>query len=232
MGTTAINALRYPELADPANARTFGLNLATDLDTRLVPRFTGPTARDAAITAPTQGQVCYTTDVDMLWRYTGSRWLWAYPKTMSMQTDQSWTANTTYASITALSTTVLASGLYRFKLEIGYQAGNSGSSKGLKVQFLAPSNSTHSYGYLCERIGGTDFGVTQAWIQAAPAATGLPIADFGGIIGSNNRYGSAHGLITIGGSGGTLALQAAQNVSDANTTFVLTGTTLQLTHIA
>lgn len=59
MPTTQINSLPSPDDNSPNDPPIHFSALNAQLDTRLVPRFTNAAARDAAITAPVEGQVCY-----------------------------------------------------------------------------------------------------------------------------------------------------------------------------
>lgn len=78
MGTTNINQLRYADTGDVPNLSTITQNLATDVDTRLVPRFVSTAARDATITAPVRGMVCTVCASNgarvYTYAYNGSAW--------------------------------------------------------------------------------------------------------------------------------------------------------------
>src|SRR5678815_3583559 len=113
-GTTAINALRYATLGDAANANTLSQNLASDLDTRLIPRFASQAARDAAITSPTNGMFAYTTDTSDMWLYSGSKWKWAYPKMLVHTSSTSVVSSTTLVDAAGLTCSVNANSLYIF----------------------------------------------------------------------------------------------------------------------
>lgn len=60
---TPIAALPYPELTDIPNAQTAFQNLATALDTKVIPKFATSVARDAAIPSPVAGMLVYRTDI-------------------------------------------------------------------------------------------------------------------------------------------------------------------------
>jgi len=69
-------------VAVPAGFRTFGAGAVltaeqvnTFLMSQSIPVFANATARDAAITAPEEGQHCFLRDVDALQYYTGSAWV-------------------------------------------------------------------------------------------------------------------------------------------------------------
>jgi len=66
----------------PAGYRTFtagevltAANVQTYLMDQAIPVFADATARDAAITAPAEGQHCFLEDTDALQYYTGSAWV-------------------------------------------------------------------------------------------------------------------------------------------------------------
>jgi len=57
MPTTSINALRYPASSAAPNVPQDIQNLASDVDNKIVPRFSTTTARDSAIPSPVAGQM-------------------------------------------------------------------------------------------------------------------------------------------------------------------------------
>ena len=50
-------------------------NVQTYLMDQAIPVFASSTARDAAITSPSEGQHCFLKDTDALQYYTGSAWV-------------------------------------------------------------------------------------------------------------------------------------------------------------
>ena len=50
-------------------------NVQTYLMDQAIPVFASATARDAAITSPSEGQHCFLSDTDALQYYTGSAWV-------------------------------------------------------------------------------------------------------------------------------------------------------------
>lgn len=50
-------------------------NALNNLEKYVITRFASTAARNAAITAPTEGQFSYTTDTDTLWYYDGTAWV-------------------------------------------------------------------------------------------------------------------------------------------------------------
>jgi hypothetical protein len=75
VANTPIATLPYPALTDSPNGPSQVQSLATALDSQVVPRFATTAARDAAITAPAAGQMCWTTTPATHWYYSGSGWI-------------------------------------------------------------------------------------------------------------------------------------------------------------
>lgn len=75
MANTPIATLPYPAVGDTPNSPAQTQALATALDPQLLPRYATTTARDAAITAPVAGQMCWTTTPATFWYYSGSGWV-------------------------------------------------------------------------------------------------------------------------------------------------------------
>lgn len=71
---TPIAALPWPELTDIPNAQSAFKTLAEALDTKVIPKYANPTARDAAQPSPVDGAVCYLTDRGGFQSYRTSGW--------------------------------------------------------------------------------------------------------------------------------------------------------------
>lgn len=74
MPTTTHSALRYPASTAAPNVHQDIQNLATDLDDKVLPKFANITARNAAFTAPAQGDNCIVAG--LLHVYDGAAWRW------------------------------------------------------------------------------------------------------------------------------------------------------------
>jgi len=81
-------------VAVPAGFRTFGAGAVltaeqvnTFLMSQSIPVFADATARDAAITAPEEGQHAFLKDVDALQYYTGSAWVAAGGASVGFETN-------------------------------------------------------------------------------------------------------------------------------------------------
>ena len=77
-----------------AGYRTFGAgevltasNVQTYLMDQAIPVFASSTARDAAITSPSEGQHCFLSDTDALQYYTGSAWVAAGGVSVGFETN-------------------------------------------------------------------------------------------------------------------------------------------------
>jgi len=62
-------------------------NVQTYLMDQAIPVFASSTARDAAITSPSEGQHCFLSDTDALQYYTGSAWIAAGGVSVGFETN-------------------------------------------------------------------------------------------------------------------------------------------------
>ncbi len=62
-------------------------NVQTYLMDQAIPVFADATARDAAITSPSEGQHCFLSDTDALQYYTGSAWVAAGGVSVGFETN-------------------------------------------------------------------------------------------------------------------------------------------------
>ena len=81
-------------MAVPAGFRTFDAGAVltaeqvnTFLMSQSIPVFASATARDAAITSPSEGQHCFLSDTDALQYYTGSAWIAAGGASVGFETN-------------------------------------------------------------------------------------------------------------------------------------------------
>ncbi|MEU9955920.1 hypothetical protein [Streptomyces sp. NPDC050982] len=71
---TPLGSLPYPQPADAANIPVHIQSLAEAVDGRTVLRFADGAARDAKLTAPVAGMLCWLSTPKQYWYYTGSVW--------------------------------------------------------------------------------------------------------------------------------------------------------------
>ncbi|MGP4048315.1 hypothetical protein [Streptomyces sp. 2A115] len=71
---TPLGSLPYPQPADAANIPVHIQSLAEAVDGRTVLRFADSVARDAKVTAPVAGMLCWLSTPKQYWYHTGSVW--------------------------------------------------------------------------------------------------------------------------------------------------------------
>lgn len=71
---TPLGSLPYPQPADAANIPVHIQSLAEAVDGRTVLRFADAATRDAKVTAPVAGMLCWLGTPKQYWYYTGSVW--------------------------------------------------------------------------------------------------------------------------------------------------------------
>lgn len=98
---TTISGLPYPELTDIPNAQTAFSNLATALDSIVIPRYATSTARDTAIGSPGDGQHLYRQDIHVPQYYSAVTGGYVSPGMVLLQrvTLGADTASVTFSSI-------------------------------------------------------------------------------------------------------------------------------------
>jgi len=223
-GTTAINALRYATLGDAANANTLSQNLASDLDTRLIPRFASQAARDAAITSPTNGMFAYTTDTSDMWLYSGSKWKWAYPKMLIHTSSTSVTSSTALVDAAGLTVAVNANSTYSFDCVFFTLAGTAGD---VKITHVFPS-SDYNIGQMCLQSAATTVTDTiTATSTRGSATTAGPAIQIPGA--GTDLMGQVYGYLGVGGAGGTFKVQYAQWTSSGTASWLLNGSYMRVT---
>lgn len=137
--------------------------------------------------------------------------------------DTSRASNAAYADDPDLAASVVAGGVYFVEIYGVYQAGATGQ---IKFQMTFPSGTMEASSW--EYDPGTDeWAATTVLSQASPALF------VGGLTGTaGNVPFRLQGTAIIGTTGGTLALQWAQNVSNATATIIRKGTIMRLTRAA
>lgn len=74
MPNTPVSGIPYPAATDAPNVPLHMQNAVIALDRKIIPAFATTTARDAAIPSPTEGMVCYVTDLGYHVMYAGAAW--------------------------------------------------------------------------------------------------------------------------------------------------------------
>lgn len=206
-GNTAINGLRYTLLTDaPANIQTATKNLAEDVDTKLVSVFTTTTARDAAITVPSEGMLCYISGViNAYYTYTGSAWEKMGRTRTKVKTVQEAVNNTvTFQNDDELFISVGANKTYSFHLAL-IVSGDPAAD--VSVRFTFPSGSLVGGGMGQER--GMTTSVSD--MTSRGIITGSSPSDNWafGIYGLSRTFNIVEGVLTTAGTPGNFQVQWA-----------------------
>jgi hypothetical protein len=76
---TPIMGFQVPAATDDPNVAEDIMTLATAIEKHVVMVFNTSIARDASVTAPTEGMHAYLKDTNVMTKYNGSSWENAYP---------------------------------------------------------------------------------------------------------------------------------------------------------
>ena len=179
--------------------------------------FANATARDAAVTSPQEGNMCYLKDTNAVQSYSGTAWEVVGGGTTIYRVrkagDQSVTSNTTVANDADLSFAVAANETFIFQCYVlSYSASSAG---GFKATFAGPSGSTIT--------GGPSNVILNASAASTAGSWGAGGATFDYFADSNNRPLYFSGTILNGATAGTCRLQWAQNTSTATAVTVKAG---------
>lgn len=220
-GTTSINALRYTLLTDaPANIQTATNNLASDVDTRLVARFTNTTLRDAAISSPTEGMLVYIGGTTNTYQfYNGSAWeKVGRSRKVYKQNDQGY-QGTGFANDNDLFITCDANKTYVFDMTLFTTQDSAGD---IKFRLTFPSGQL-DWGIMGLSWAAGGNGTTADVETRGLSGTSSPSSDIalGGWDAGRNMV-LIRGLLRNTGTAGNLRLQAGQ-VVNSNTSYVMNG---------
>lgn len=219
MGSTPIAGLPFPEHVDVPDVPQDIEDLASALDSYIVPRFASATARNAAITAPQAGQLAYVTDpgssvAPELQIYDGAAWREVTQRNLFAikPSDEGVVASTVFQADDHLFLALKSNTRYRFDF-YPFVFGNIGED--IKMRFTYPTGATMTI------LGG---------IRPATTVTGsFGEADFGAVgpdgsspsdqinIGTPANTGSIwaaghiFGVIQMGGTAGNLAVEWSGN---------------------
>ncbi|WP_051789781.1 hypothetical protein [Streptomyces sp. NRRL S-1022] len=208
---TPLNALPYPQPADPANLPLHLQSLAEGIDGRTVLRYATAADRDAAVTVPAAGMVAWLTTPGTLSYYTGSAWIalgaWntytpAWTATTTAPAIGNGTLTGKYAVVgkvchfttlvTFGSTTAYGSGFYSFGLPV--TAGALGGLPQFHGMATVPGNRAVLVAQPGASTGATSYTL---WGPASASASGIGQIGSGGVFGTAFASGN---VIRIGGT--------------------------------
>lgn len=221
MPNTPGAGLSYPALSDVPNVPSDMQALATDLDSQVVPRFATAVARDAAITSPVEGQLCYLSaaGVKELQKYDGAAWrgMGERPLFAYKSTDESLSGTITLQNDDNLFLALPANSTW--KVEVGLYTRTPATAD-FQWTFTIPSGATGIYAY--------DRYVSGAWLGGAATNWTATAASDGS--DSTDLWQLMNGVLVVT-TAGTLQLKWAENGPASGTMIVRAGSYLMATRV-
>lgn len=210
--TTAINGIYVPTLTDAPNINASIQPMAEDIDTLLVPRFATLAARNAAITSPANGMLCWVDETGELY-LRNTTWISAKPRFI-MKTSPENRTNSTYANDAQLSISVEANSVYLVRMLI-LITGTSGTGD-FKMDFVIPAGAGPGPSGTAAQGGGFYTYNTSDLLTLGDLNTTTGM--FAGTAASVWRPIFAETVFATAGTAGTLQLQWAQGTTSGTTT--------------
>lgn len=224
MGTTPISSLPYPELANTPNVPQDLENLAEAIDTLIIPKFATNSARDAVITAPTDGQHAYMQDVKKLvvYRTSYNMWFPVNPANLDTIPEGHETRTSATFSNSAIVLPTKANTRYFLTGMLMYQGPSAADIKFKWVFDVAPVTASSFWGLQASNDDGPPQTLNMRAaiinVEIAAPTDGAPTVDFSGVQGS----------FLTGGTAGNMTLQWAQN-SASGTSTLFAGSWIRIT---
>lgn len=131
-------------------------------------------------------------------------------------------SSTTLQDVTGMAVTPATNTTYELEGVIFY---DTSGTPDIKLAFTYPSGATFSWGPAGLKFDGTDFQSHFTAVHREVSATSTPVAG----LGSGTEV-TVHiqGKLVMGGTAGSLQLQAAQNTSNASNTIVKSDSWMRL----
>lgn len=223
MGVTPKASLRYAELTDSPNANTLSQNLATDLDSLVIPKYTSTGARDTANPTPAEGDFAYITGTTpkLVQCYSSSAWVTLHNVGVAgsstsgvvFQAADLARNNNTLTSCD-LTFNVVANAKYVWDAYLLLSMDQTAA--GMQINFVnTATGSTVRWapGALDSSVTSTRSGIVNMAAFAAAAA------QIGGTTNNtSNQLIRPYGYINTVGTAGSVTLQIAQQVTTAGGT--------------
>ena len=236
VGQTPKAGLRYAQQTDAAVALTGFQNLATDLDSVVLPKYTSTANRDSANPSPSAGDHCYlnfgSAGGQTLQVYENASWksYFRAPLFAYKTADSTRTSNTTTSADTHLTLPVPENGTYVLNLWGMLTGSNAGD---FKFNFSYPAGGSMSVGPLGLAVAATGTnGSLEAFSGTGLDASTPTIDMYVGTVASFTTNFMIHGLLLSGVAGGTVTLNWAQNTSDGTATTLKAGSYMTLQRVA
>lgn len=212
---TPDQGLSLPIGADVANNPTAFTNFVAGVEPRLLREYTDLADRTARMLVLAENDVSSLATENRVDIYDGANHISLRTRSNFLTTRvavaQILTASSTVLqNVTNMVATLPTAGTFQFRLRLFYDASTTAD---IKFAFTIPAGATMRWGLNGLGAGGTNPSYSTVTASAAAiAAGGLGVATV--------LYAIAEGEVTMGGTGGNLQLQAAQNTSDPSVTTV------------
>ena len=194
--TTSVAATAITASWANTNVRDQGISL-----------FATVVARDAAITAPTEGLFAYTTDTNSLWYYDGAAWATIGNNVQTFTADGTWTKPPGCTSTSIVAGIAVGGGggggSGRMGLGATYRGGGGGGGAGSRVVFSNLASLWAATETVTVGAGGAG-GAAAAANTNGTAGTNGADATIGGQVRARGGRGGGGGTVagSIGGDSG------------------------------
>ena len=227
-------SLPYAELTDAPNMLTFAQGLTTQLDALVPSKYSTVASRDSANPSPTQGDLAFCNDKDMLYVYSGdtASWVWSYPKVKYKASDTTRTSTTSRTDDPVLTYNIETNSVYTWEAYLIWSCASIAAGGGWVYNLTAPAGANFCYSSLNISTAGTGFNDVTMNVVAdllGSATTGSG-GDAYGSSGGISQHSA--GIVTTAGTSGTFALNWAQHVSSSNGTVLRAGSYMKLHKVA
>lgn len=226
---TADQQLTLPVGADGADAPAFMATFAGQVEDRLIKQYTNEADRTARNATPGQGEVCWLQNIKRFeyWNDVAAAW-WELNPIVARKTAEVQTVNnsTVFISDTHLVVPMRANAIYSIE---GFWWWDSGTTGDIKWQWTGPAGfavpiwTVQSIDTAVAAVAGNLNAGVSTSATTAIARAGAGIGTFVG--------GELEGVVTTGGTAGSLQLQWAQNAAEAVATRMKQHSVLKLTRI-
>lgn len=219
--TSPVHAIQYPDLTNVKDQVAQLATLNTNIDKAVIPRFANTSARDAAITSPTAGQLAYSTQDHYLTYYAGGAWRIAETSKTLYKTI----AETVTSAVTTMNTDdtfvfyAEANSAYHFDLVLHYSGLISGDA--IKTAWTGPSGATARRLILGSGPGNTSrqsptiqlraIALTEVTQYGTHSSAGVPL------------FCQEYGTIATGSTAGLISLTWGKPTAYAGTLSVVAG---------
>jgi len=220
---TPDQGLSLPVGADIANNPAAFNNFVAGVEPRLVRLYTNAADRTTRQLVVAENELSALAAEDRIEVYNGAanvslmaRTGFARMRTAVTQTVTP--SSTTLQNVTNFVVTLPTAGTFEWWARIFYDASVTAD---IKFAYVWPAGATAKWGLNALSTGGTNPGYGVQNVSSASLAAG-------GVAVGTQQFAIIQGEIVMGGTGGNLQFQAAQNTSDASSTNIFDGSLMEI----